>query len=223
MIHGDILKVDVGAVFGERGQGLGGRGQPRRPAPNLTHPALSARQPYKVIGNIPYYISSPLLRHVLEAQPRPESVVLMLQEELAERVVAKPGSMSLLSVSVQLYGRPEIVLRVPAKAFRPAPKVDSAVVRIEVYPEPLIPMANPEHFFAVARAGFAERRKQLHNALQRNWKPAGAHTRAALDPAAVVETLQSVGIDPARRAETLTLREWALVAEQLAPSGRLGA
>ncbi|HLG69579.1 MAG TPA: 16S rRNA (adenine(1518)-N(6)/adenine(1519)-N(6))-dimethyltransferase RsmA [Chloroflexota bacterium] len=196
VIQADILKVDPGQVFGD--------------------------QPYKVAGNIPYYISSPILRHLLEAAPKPELVVLMLQKELAERVVAAPGDMSLLSVSVQLYGRPEIVRQVPARAFRPAPKVDSALLRIEVYPAPSVPLDDAEQFFTVARAGFSERRKQVHNALQRNYKPGGAHTKASLDPAAVSAALRSAGVDPIRRAETLTLREWAAVTEairRLAPDG----
>jgi 16S rRNA (adenine1518-N6/adenine1519-N6)-dimethyltransferase len=189
VIHGDILRVDAGSLFD--------------------------RQPYKVAGNIPYYVSSPILRHVLEATPRPTEVVLMLQKELAQRVVAEPGSMSLLSVSVQVYGHPSIVREVPASAFRPRPKVDSAVVHIDVYPEPAVPLADPERFFSVVRAGFSERRKQIHNALQRNYKPGGAHTKAALDPQAVSNGLLDAGIDPVRRAETLTLPEWARVVETI--------
>ncbi|HEX6510751.1 MAG TPA: 16S rRNA (adenine(1518)-N(6)/adenine(1519)-N(6))-dimethyltransferase RsmA [Chloroflexota bacterium] len=193
IIEADFLKVDPGRVF--------------------------ERVPYKVAGNIPYYISSLILRHLLEAQPKPELVVLMLQKELAERVVASPGEMSLLSVSVQLYGRPEIVREVPASSFRPRPKVDSAVLRIDVYPQPVVTLPDPEHFFAVARAGFSERRKQVHNALQRNYKPAGAHTKATLQPAAVSGLLREAGIDPMRRAETLTVEEWARVAEAIRQLG----
>lgn len=189
VIQADVLKVDPGRVF--------------------------PTGPYKVAGNIPYYISSPILRHLLEAQPKPDLVVLMLQKELAQRVVASPGAMSLLSVSVQLYGRPEIVREVPATAFWPRPKVDSALLRIDVYREPAVRLADPERFFNVARAGFSERRKQVHNALQRNYKPAGAHTRASLDPAAVSSALRGIGVDPMRRAETLTLAEWANVADAI--------
>ena len=197
VVEADILKVDPGRTF--------------------------PRGPYKVAGNIPYYISAPILRHLLEAQPKPELVVLMLQKELAERVVAGPGEMSLLSVSVQLYGRPRIVREVPAEAFWPRPKVDSAVLRIEVYPEPAVPLPDPNQFFAVARAGFSERRKQVHNALQRNYKPAGAHTKAGLDPAAVSEALRSAGVNPVRRAETLTLVEWAAVSRAVSQMTESGA
>jgi 16S rRNA (adenine1518-N6/adenine1519-N6)-dimethyltransferase len=196
ILQQDVLSLDVGQVFGG--------------------------PPYKVVGNIPYYISSPILRRVLEASPKPERVVLMLQRELAERVVAPPGDMSLLSVSVQVYGRAELLRVVPARSFRPPPKVDSAIVRIDVYPEPAVPMPDPERFFAIVRAGFSERRKQLHNALQRNYKPAGAHTPASLDSEAVSSALRDVGIDPIRRAETLTLTEWGLVVDIMGalPTGR---
>ena len=194
VIHADILKIDPGEA---------------------AHASSRTPPDYKVAGNIPYYISSPILRHLLEAQPQPELVVLMLQRELAERVVAEPGDMSLLSVSVQVYGRPRIVRIVPATAFRPPPKVASAVLRIEVYPRPAVPLADPEQFFATVRAGFAERRKQVHNALQRNYKPAGAHTRATFAPEDVARILDTAGIDPLRRAETLTLQEWSAVADGL--------
>ena len=199
VIHADILRVDPGSVFAGDGR------------------------PYKVAGNIPYYISSPILRRLLEAAPKPEVVVLMLQKELAQRVVAQPGDMSLLSVSVQVYGRPRIVREVPASAFRPRPKVDSALLRIDVYATPAIALPDPDAFFQVLRAGFAERRKQIHNALQRNWKPAGAHTRAMSEPDEVSRALRTAGVEPVRRAETLTLEEWAAVAEGILALGTRGA
>jgi 16S rRNA (adenine1518-N6/adenine1519-N6)-dimethyltransferase len=189
VVHGDVLQVPPSAVL-----------EPR---------------PYKLAGNIPYYISSPILRHFLEAEPRPERAVLMLQKEFAERIVAAPGDMSLLSLSVQVYGQPTLLRTVPASAFRPRPKVDSALLRIDVYSEPAVPLPDPERFFAVARAGFAERRKQIHNALTRNFKPAGAHTRETLPPTVVQEVLEGCGVEPSRRAETLTLQEWACIAESL--------
>ena len=189
VVHGDILSIEAAALFGS--------------------------DPYKVAGNIPYYISSPILRHVLEPSPKPSLVVLMLQKELAERVAAEPGDMSLLSVSVQLYGRPRIVREVPASAFTPRPKVDSAILRIDVYNEPAVPLPDVERFFAIVRAGFAERRKQVHNALQRNYKPAGAHTRLNYAPAAILAALESCAVEPTRRAETLSLAEWACVVDAI--------
>ncbi|HLY67368.1 MAG TPA: rRNA adenine N-6-methyltransferase family protein, partial [Chloroflexota bacterium] len=109
---------------------------------------------------------------------------------------------------------------VPATSFHPRPKVDSAVLRIDVYQQPAVPMPNPEQFFAVVRAGFSERRKQIHNALQRNFKPAGAHTKASLDPQQVSEALRSAGVDPVRRAETLTLEQWSTIVENFGELAR---
>ncbi len=154
---------------------------------------------YKMVGNLPYYVTSPILRHFLESKCQPSLMVVMLQREVAERITARPGEMSLLAVSVQLYGEPRLVRLVDAGAFYPPPKVDSAIVRIDLYPRPAVDV-EPEAFFALVAAGFAQRRKMLHNALaQRFWMPAG---RA---PA----LLQAAGIDPKRRAETLSLAEWA--------------
>jgi 16S rRNA (adenine1518-N6/adenine1519-N6)-dimethyltransferase len=154
--------------------------------------------PYKLIANIPYYITGPILRHYLEASCPPSLLVLMLQREVAERITAAPGALSLLGVSVQRYTQPAIVSRVPAGAFRPRPKVDSAIVRLVPKPDRRW-LASRDAFFTVARAGFGLRRKQLANAL--------AHG-LSLDRAQVLDLLSTAGIDATRRAETLTLDEW---------------
>lgn len=155
---------------------------------------------YKVVANLPYYITSAALRHLLSAVPRPEMLVLMVQWEVAERMVAKPGDLSLLGVSVQVFGRAEIVRRVPASAFYPAPKVDSAIVRIVTFPQPIVSDAELGLFFTLARAGFGQKRKQLHNSL-------AANTRLAHND--VLQALAQAGIAPERRAETVSLEEWA--------------
>jgi len=153
---------------------------------------------YKMVGNLPYYVTSPILRHFLENPCQPSLMVLMLQREVAERITARPGDMSLLSVSVQLYGDPHIVRLVDRGAFYPQPQVDSAIVRIDVYPKPVLDV-EPALFFTLVAAGFAQRRKQLHNALaQRFWMRPGLPT----------QLLHEAGIDPTRRAETLSLEEW---------------
>lgn len=174
-------------------------------------PSGFSRRGYKVVGNLPYYITSAVLRHFLEGEPRPRLMVVTVQREVAERIVARPGEMSLLAVSVQFYGQPRVVARIPAGAFYPPPKVDSAVVRIDVCDKP-IPLPGKEVdeaiFFRVVRAGFSQKRKTLRNALS-----AGL----GLSPAVVGETLERAGVDPRRRAETLSLREWARVV------GNLGA
>ena len=158
---------------------------------------------YVVVGNLPYYITSAVLRHFLEGRPRPQRLVVTLQREVAQRIVAGPGDMSLLAVSVQFYGRPQIVARIPAGAFYPAPKVDSAVLRIAVDPSPglaLAPGVGQREFFRLVRAGFSQKRKMLRNALS-----AGL----GLPPAKVEAALGRADIDPQRRAETLSLEEWA--------------
>jgi 16S rRNA (adenine1518-N6/adenine1519-N6)-dimethyltransferase len=154
---------------------------------------------YKVVANLPYYVTSAILRHLLTADEPPQVIVVTVQREVAQRIVAGPGEMSLLAVSVQFYGQPRIVTRIPAGAFYPVPKVDSAVVRIDRRERPAAAVADAGRFFAVVRAGFGQRRKQLRNSLA-----------AGLDrPAAEVEAaLRRAGIEPRRRAETLSLAEW---------------
>jgi 16S rRNA (adenine1518-N6/adenine1519-N6)-dimethyltransferase len=165
--------------------------------------------PYKVVANLPYYITSAALRHFLEADPPPAALVVMVQREVAERIVARPPDMSLLAVSVQFYGAPRLLFRVPPGAFHPAPKVESAVLRVDVYPPDQRPVAvaDVNAFFAVVRAGFGQRRKQLGNSLA---------TGLGRDKAGVAAALRQAGIDPSRRAETLTLGEWGAVANVLA-------
>ena len=154
---------------------------------------------YKVVANIPYNITSAVLRHLLEATMRPELIVLMVQKEVAQRITAKPGDMSLLSVSVQFYGRPRLMHRVPARAFYPVPKVDSAIIRIA--PHPQLPLGSEEiaPFFDVVRAGFGQRRKQLRNSL--------AHG-LALSAKRIAGALSEAAVDGKRRAQTLSIGEW---------------
>jgi 16S rRNA (adenine1518-N6/adenine1519-N6)-dimethyltransferase len=160
---------------------------------------------YKVVGNLPYYITSAILRHFLSRESRPRLMVVTVQREVAERIVAQPGEMSLLAVSVQFYGKPRVVARIKAGAFYPPPKVDSAVVRIEVGERPAVALpasVDQAAFFRVVRAGFSQKRKTLRNSLS-----AGL----ALPPPQVEEVLSQAGVDARRRAETLSLEEWAAV------------
>lgn len=177
VVQGDILQTDLRELVTSRG-------------------ATS----YKVVANLPYYITSAVLRHILEASLLPTRVVVLVQREVAERIVARPPGMSLLAVSVQLFGAPRIVARVPAGAFYPPPKVDSAIVRIDVYPQPAEGVTDVAGFFTVVRAGFGQKRKQLRNSLSQGLR------RPAADIDAV---LRAASIDPTRRAETLTLADWA--------------
>jgi len=161
-----------------------------------------AAPPYVVVANIPYYITGLILRRLLDADHRPNRITLMIQKEVAASIVAPPGRMSLLGASVQFFGDAQLLFPVPRSAFHPAPKVDSAVVRIDLRDQPAVTVPDEAAFFNVVRAGFSQPRKQLHNALAaRLWLP----------PDSAPELLRSAGIDPARRAQSLSLEEWARV------------
>ena len=154
---------------------------------------------YKVVANLPYYITAPVLRHFLEATVKPEMMLVMVQKEVAQAIAAKEGQRSVLSISVQYYGRPSIVRMVPAAAFYPAPEVDSAILRIDVFPKPAVAV-DEKSFFELVRAGFTAARKQAANSLAQ-----GLH----LPRAEAAAMLEKAGIAPQRRAETFTLEEWA--------------
>ena len=154
---------------------------------------------YKVVANLPYYITSPVLRHFLEAPIKPRVMILMVQKEVAEAIAARPGEMSLLAVSVQLYGEPKIISDVPAGCFYPPPKVDSAIVRVDLYPQPKVAV-DEEDFFELVRAGFSAPRKQLANSLAQG---------LGVPKSDALALLKAAGISPQRRAETLALEEWA--------------
>lgn len=160
---------------------------------------LGLPEGYIVAANIPYYVTSAILRHLLESRPIPRRLVLTVQKEVAERICAGPPDMSVLALSVQVYGAARVVATIPANAFYPPPKVDSAVVRIDVYPEPAIPTAELALFFEFAKAGFRQKRKTLSNSLASALRLSSAETRAFLEDA---------GIDPRRRAETMSIDEW---------------
>jgi len=161
---------------------------------------------YKLVANLPYYITAPTFRHFLESANPPRLLVVMVQYEVAQRIVAAPGNLSLLGVSIQFYGKPDIVAHVPARAFYPAPKVDSAILRVDLKDE--VPLAHRQRdsFFRLVQAGFSERRKQLHNSLAR-----GLHRKDA----EIQAWLKAAGIDPGRRAETLSVEEWLQLWHQM--------
>lgn len=181
LVHADILETDI---------------------PALIQQYAGTVDRYTVAANLPYYITSAAIRHILESRPRPETIVILVQREVAERIVAKPGDMSLLAVSVQFYGEPELVTRVHAGAFYPQPDVESAVLRITPYRD--LPLAHDEidNFFDIVRAGFHLKRKQLRNSL------ASGVDMSKDDIASILET---AGVDSRRRAETLSIAEWIAV------------
>ncbi len=177
LIHGDILK--------------------------LFPQDLVSEKDYLVAANIPYYITSAVIRHLLENDPKPRRIVLTVQKEVAQRICAAPGDMSLLALSVQVYGKPRIAARIPAGAFFPAPKVDSAVLCVDIYESPQIAPELLDTFFQLIKAGFSQKRKTLRNSLS-----SGLH----ISPAVTVSLLTNANVDPQRRAETLSLEEWSHLA-----------
>jgi 16S rRNA (adenine1518-N6/adenine1519-N6)-dimethyltransferase len=154
---------------------------------------------YKVVANLPYYITAAVLRHLVEAETPPTSMVLTVQSEVAERMVASPPNMSLLALGVQFFCVGEIADRIPAAAFYPVPKVDSAVVKLLRRADNAVPGVSPADFFRVARAGFCQPRKQLRNSLAAGLGVPASQAQAWLETA---------GISAQRRAETVTLDEW---------------
>ena len=185
LIQGNILTLDPAALIS---------------AANIQHPVSSIQ--YKVVANLPYYITSAVLRHLLEASLKPQRMVITVQREVAERIVAKPGQMSLLAVSVQFYGRPQLLFRIKPGNFYPSPEVESAVVGVDLHATPPVPVEDTAAFFRVVRAGFAQRRKQLRNSLAAGLRQS---------PDEVAAKLRKVSVDPRRRAQTLSLEEWARI------------
>ncbi|HET9111876.1 MAG TPA: 16S rRNA (adenine(1518)-N(6)/adenine(1519)-N(6))-dimethyltransferase RsmA [Ktedonobacterales bacterium] len=188
----DLLTVDLGAVFGGA--------------------------PYKFVANLPYYITALIMRRILEARPRPTRMVVMTQREVAERMVAPAGDLSLLGLSVQFYGQPSIITFVPATAFYPPPKVESAVVRIDTFPTLPLDDAGRDLLFSLAHAAFGGKRKQIHNSLAQNLR---------LGPEQVERWLSASGIDVERRAQSLSLDEWlrltrAALADPPQPIAKIG-
>jgi 16S rRNA (adenine1518-N6/adenine1519-N6)-dimethyltransferase len=192
IVPSDLLKVDLGAVFGGA--------------------------PYKFVANLPYYITALILRRILEARPRPTLLVVMTQREVAERMVAAPGDLSLLGLSVQFYGQPRIVSLVPASAFFPPPKVESAIVRIDVTAELPLDDSGRDLLFRLAHAAFGGKRKQIHNSLAKNLR---------LAPEQVERWLTASDIGVERRAQSLSLADWlrltgAALADPPQPIAQIG-
>ncbi len=164
---------------------------------------LTGEKPYVVVANLPYYVASPTVRLFLESDHPPQRMVVMVQREVAQQMTAPAGKSSLLTIATQVFADARIVRRVKPGSFVPAPGVESAVVRLDVLPEPRVSDDQQPHFFGVTRAGFSAPRKQLRNSLAN-----GLGTQAEFVDAA----LATIGIDSRRRAETLTIDEWAPIA-----------
>lgn len=178
IVHGDVLKLDV--------------------------PSIMHHEPFKVVANLPYYITTPIIMSLLESRLPIERLVVMVQKEVALRMVAKPGTKdySALSVAVQYYTKPDIVLDVPPKSFLPAPAVTSSVIRCVLRDKPPVDVVDEKLFFRVVKAGFAQRRKTFANTMK----------TTGLSKDRIEELLAKANIDGQRRGETFTLQEFADVA-----------
>ncbi len=170
---------------------------------------LEGRTQYKVVANLPYYITSPVLHHFVMSSPRPSLMVVMLQREVAESVVARGGKMGLLAIAMHIYTKPRTIAYVPPKSFYPPPKVESAIVRFDMLPQPAIDV-DAERFLALVRCGFSSPRKKLRNSL--------AHGMG-LKPAETASLLDQAGIAAERRAETLSLEEWSRLYKVVTAAG----
>ncbi len=192
VINDDVLKVDLNA---EAMRHSAGRGQ---------------EHPLKIVANLPYYITTPILMNFFKNKVPARSVTVMVQQEVAQRMTAQPGTKDYgsLSVAVQYYSAPRIVESVPPSSFIPSPKVTSAVVTMELYDEPLVKPDNEELFLAVSRAAFGQRRKTLVNALASSREVPYGKEQAAL-------ALGSMGLDLAVRGEKLSLEEFARLSDEL--------
>lgn len=179
VVHGDILEHDVRTWFGDN--------------------------PYKVAANVPYYITGAILEHILGGEAKPQTMAITVQKEVAQRIAAEPDDMTLLAVSVQFYGRVEIVRQISAGAFWPRPDVDSAILRFDLHPAAHLTPAEEKRFFSIVRTAFSQKRKQL----QKNLRALGFERKET------IALLKSAGIDPRRRAETLSIEEWLKLYETL--------
>jgi len=193
IVQDDALKTDFDLLIGERTGGLYGKGAKK----------------YKLMANLPYYITSPIIMHLLMARFNISMMVIMIQAEVAERLAASPGSKAYgaLSLAVQYFTEPEILFRVPRTVFYPKPGVDSAVVRLSVRSEPAVTVRDETAFFKTVRAAFGKRRKTLLNAL--------TGSIIGIDRETCLRALKNSGIDPVRRGETLSLAEFATLTESI--------
>ena len=160
--------------------------------------------PYKIVANIPYYLTSPLIRLLLESKNPPQEMVLLIQKEVAQRICAKPGKMSLLAVAVQFYSRPKIISYVSKKSFWPQPKVDSAIIKISQIKKPK--NINIEKFFQIVKAGFSSPRKQLANNLSQ---------KLNLPREQIKSALAECSLNTQARAENLSVEDWINLSSKL--------
>jgi 16S rRNA (adenine1518-N6/adenine1519-N6)-dimethyltransferase len=156
-------------------------------------------RPYKVVANIPYYITGKILQMFLTAKYKPTSITVLTQKEVAQNLAATAGNLGILAISVQLFGKPKLVQTVLARSFYPAPKVDSAIVKIDLFEKPRYEIKDEKKFFKIIKACFSGKRKQIHNTLVNNLH---------LKKSQAIEILNSIKINPVSRPQELTIEQW---------------
>lgn len=161
---------------------------------------------YHVVANIPYYVTGKILQMLMTAKFKPDSITVLVQKEVAQNLAAKVGDLSILGISVQMFGKPELVQIVPGKSFFPAPKVDSAVVRIKLFKEPKYKITDEKKFFRILKACFSGKRKQLHNTLTNNLH---------LEKEEVLKILSQLKIKPEARPQELSIEQWVKLTDKL--------
>ena len=191
IINEDVLKVDMKKLISD---------------------AAKEKANVKIMGNLPYYITTPIITGILEGGVPADSITIMMQKEVAERIVSPPGSKiyGALSIAVQFYCDVDRVVEVPKENFFPAPKVDSEVLKLNILDEPSIETRDKDLFFKLVKAGFSQRRKTLSNSL----------LGTGIEKEKIRQALETSGIDPQRRAETLSLKEFATLADNLLDNSR---
>ena len=187
IVYGDILKIDVNNLIEEK---LGGG-------------------PVKVVANLPYYVTTPIIGKLIEDNLKLDSIIVMVQKEVAERMSAVPGSKNYgsLSIFVNFYCEPKIVVKVPNTVFKPQPKIDSAVIKLDIKSD--LPDIDREKFFAVVKAAFSKRRKTILNAL--------STYGFDVDKEIIKEALESSGIKPEERAENISVEDFIKLSVILPP------
>lgn len=190
IIHSDVLEIDLNEVIGEATKKFG-------------------KSEVKIIGNLPYYITTPIIVSLLKAKIPARSITIMIQKEVAERIIAEPGSKKCGAITylAHYYSKPRLICEVDKENFYPMPKVDSAVIKLDIREKPAISVANEELFFKIIKAGFMQRRKTLVNSISHGGQ---------FDKAEITNALETLGIDLKRRAETLTLHEFTSLTTILA-------
>lgn len=190
----DVLECDYEKVFAEKF--LTPTSSPPPPAGGL---GGELKGGYKVVANIPYYITGKILQMLFKKQYKPQSITILTQKEVAQNIIAGPGKLSLLAISVQLFGEPKIIAYVPARSFFPAPKVDSAVLQIKLLKKPKVNFENEKKLFGILKACFLGKRKQLHNTLKNNLH---------LEKSAIERILGEAGVALSARPQELSIEQW---------------